>query len=471
MRISWNNVKNISTHKYFRFDCKYWNTDASYCDYEYELLKDVFTIIKGSVQTENYVMDVTHTPYIRIGDIDYKFGIATNDDTIYLDDDAEINCDKRLKKDDLIFATIGSVGKVGLVGEKEINGTHSNNTVVLRPSDNINTVFYEKVFQTDWFCNYINGIAAQKEQPNLQQYDIENIRIPVVSKEKIDSSLNKISSVMKEIEKKKINLKSTKVIINSVFKHEFGLNDVEFSCIKQSKQKIIGCSCISDKNFNLRLSYRWNKSVEYQKYIQSHVDCSTYLGHHILKTQNGWSPTCNEDTSGYQVLGVDAILDNTNLSFDNPKFSSQYKTNFNEFLVRNGDFFVSRANTVDLVALAAIADFDEKEIVDTIYPDLMIRIEFDESVNKKYMAYLFNSFIGRSYFKYSTKGKNQTMVKVSADEINGFVVPLPNLSKQKRIVDAIQQEIDKQEKIKEEIAKLRNKIDDIIMKAISAVQE
>jgi type I restriction enzyme S subunit len=108
------------------------------------------------------------------------------------------------------------------------------------------------------------------------------------------------------------------------------------------------------------------------------------------------------------------------------------------------------------------------EEIDFVFPDLFIRIELDSNnLDKEYLAHLFNSIIGRFYFKYATKGKNQTMVKVSSDEINNFYLPVPPLKLQRKIVDEIKTELDKQESIKKEIESERNKIEAIIEKAIA----
>ncbi|MBU1500314.1 restriction endonuclease subunit S, partial [Patescibacteria group bacterium] len=71
------------------------------------------------------------------------------------------------------------------------------------------------------------------------------------------------------------------------------------------------------------------------------------------------------------------------------------------------------------------------------------------------------------YFKYSAKGKNQTMVKISSDELNNFYLPVPSLKDQQKIVDEIKAELDKQEEMKQKIESERVKIDEIIGKAIT----
>ena len=114
MKILSSNLSEISAHKYLRCDYKYWNKTRKVNFTQYLLLKDVFTIIKGTVQTEHYSLDKTAVPYIRISDIELKFGIDLSD-TVYLDEDAAIPEEKILKKDDLILAVIGSVGKMALL--------------------------------------------------------------------------------------------------------------------------------------------------------------------------------------------------------------------------------------------------------------------------------------------------------------------------------------------------------------------
>lgn len=468
MNIHSKSLKEIVTHKYFRFDGKYWHTHDTYNYSKYVFLKDLFQIVNGSVQTENYTTDKTNIPYVRIGDIDYKYGISL-ENTIYLDNDSEIAEERILKEDDIILATIGATaGKVG-IASCAVGGTHSNNTVVLRPLDaSVNTRYYEKLFQTDWFINYLFGLVAQKAQPNLQPYEIENIKIPVVSQSNMDKALAQVAPIETEIKLRKEKLFSVKESIDSVFQREFGLDIEEYWNIDARTKVSVAQGILSENNCNLRCSYRWNKAAEFQNHTSKHVDCASLLGRHIISTQNGWSPICDENESGYQVLGIDAISTNGTLSFDNPKFSSEYKKDFFKYCVHDGDFFVSRGNTVDLVAMAAVAHITEEETPHTVYPDLMIKVEFDGEIDKQYMAYVFNSFIGRYYFKYSTKGKNQTMVKVSPQELSDFIVPLPDIHTQQRIVEEIQAEIKNQDDIKAEIADLRSQIDDIIIRTISA---
>jgi type I restriction enzyme, S subunit len=86
--------------------------------------------------------------------------------------------------------------------------------------------------------------------------------------------------------------------------------------------------------------------------------------------------------------------------------------------------------------------------------------------HKEYVAYLFNSFFGRLYFKYVAKGKNQTMVKISSVELLNFRVPLPNKDLQTEIVEKIKTQIDKQTIFDTQIEFKQQEINKIITDAI-----
>jgi len=122
---------------------------------------------------------------------------------------------------------------------------------------------------------------------------------------------------------------------------------------------------------------------------------------------------------------------------------------------------------VDLVALASVVR-NLPEDLNVIFPDLFIKIEVTaNSLDKEYLAHLFNSIIGRFYFKYAAKGKNQTMVKISAEELNNFYLPVPPLRLQQKIVDEIRTELEKQEKTKRKLLSERSNIDKIIENCIA----
>lgn len=302
------------------------------------------------------------------------------------------------------------------------------------------------------------GISTFRED------DFLRIRIKKLTLQRQQQILATIAPLEAEI----ASLKATRIpetdIINKVLGKELGLDWEKLKKIDQIKKVKINFSDLPTYNDTLRFSCRWNRAVEIQKELQNQFNQCEILGNHILKTQNGCSPTCGEE-GDFQILGIDSISKSTVLSFENPKFTNDKITNFDKYVIHNNDFFVSRGNTIELVSLASIAEITD-ECRETIFPDLMIRITFDDKVDINYLAYIFNSLVGRLYFRNVTKGKNQTMVKVSEPELKKFIIPMPPKEKQSKIATLIKEQIDAQKIIDEQILKKQQQILKIIENAI-----
>jgi type I restriction enzyme S subunit len=325
-----------------------------------------------------------------------------------------------------------------------------------------NHKFFFYLLASGFVQRQIRDLAYRKKgQPGLNQEHLCVIKVPDIPRHVQDQVVPKIELVEQNINTIKSQLKSPQVVMNRVFAREFGFNlDAvhDFEAITSLNLS----RALSYRNEYIRSSYRWHKLRDIQKVLYKNVGDICKLGKYIKSIQNGWSPKCNETDDLYAVLGIDALSADTRLKLDNLKYTNEVKNNIDEFFIKQGDFLVSRGNTVDLVAMASVVNFAEDE-VDIVFPDLLIRIYFDEAaVHTKYLGYLFNSIIGRLYFKYCAKGKNQTMVKISQAELTNFYVPLPSKALQEKIVQEIYEELSQQNPIKQRIRTERDKIDKII---------
>lgn len=324
------------------------------------------------------------------------------------------------------------------------------------------------------FITLLNAVSRQgKGYPTLKEDDIKAIRFPkkivdALTKNE-DELIKKIQPIRTEISDLKLTQQTTLDILNQVFSAFYKINLSQVQEIDKTRILTIPLSNVKNYNSGLRGSLRWNKMQYIQNFIYSNVDCVETLGRYIKSTKNGWSPLSVEDGEGTPVLGQEHFSSNTILKIDPSKSTEQSRNNIEDFFIKIGDFFVSRGNTIDLVALASIVGEEIED--DIIYPDLYIKIEFDETnVNKEYLAFLFNSFIGRLYFKYVAKGKNQTMVKVSSAELLNFRVPIPSKEQQAEIVEAIKSQLDEQKEIDRQIEEKQQAINKIIEDAIKSEQ-
>lgn len=452
MKIFETEIKEIATNQYYRSDYKYVSEIRKHKK-EYKELGEIFDIINGISLEKEYSSDKTNIGFIKIGDLN-KDGI-NYDNVSYINEEANIPKEKILRKNDIVLATIGSVGKVGFFDDinETMKYTTSNNTVILRLKDEKkdNAIFYAKLFQTQYYRVYFSNVSSIKEQPNLQPYDLYHIKIPEVSLSQQNNIIKKINEFEKNNLVKIPKVLSDYEIINEIMIKEF---DIQIETLEKeinSKTFVANINDLCNGNVGLRCSYRWNKLEELQEIMYKNIDCLEKLGEHIISTQNGWSPLCNDEVQENKVIGIDAINADTKLDLNNIKYTNETKKNIEKYYIKNGELFLSRGNTVDLVGMASIAEIKDEKI---IYPDLMIKVSLDNNINKKYVAYIINSIIGRTYFKYVSKGKNISMVKISSNEINDFLMPIPKIDLQNKIVMEIDKKILEMEKNKNVLEKI-----------------
>ncbi|MEM1337535.1 MAG: restriction endonuclease subunit S [Bacteroidota bacterium] len=370
----------------------------------------------------------------------------------------------KISKGDVIVSLVGSIGKMVIVTEEKKSLLNQNN-IALQVDTSINDVKFFAHTLKKAIKELADNVYKNSGYSFLAIDDLFEIKLPLVSLEQQKIIVPKIIKIENEIKALKTSVLPSLSAINQVFSNHFKINLDEIDKIENTRFLSIPFSNVKNNNSGLRASLRWNKMQYIQNTIYSKIDCIKPLGRFIRSTKNGWSPLSVEGGEGLPVLGQEHFSSNTILKIAPSKSTEQTRNNIEDFFIKKGDFFVSRGNTVDLVALASIV---EEEIDDEIiYPDLYIKIEFDESkVHKEYLAFLFNSFIGRLYFKYVAKGKNQTMVKVSSAELLNFRVPIPGKEQQVEIVEAIKTQLEEQKAIDKKIEEKQQVINKITEDAV-----
>jgi type I restriction enzyme S subunit len=129
--------------------------------------------------------------------------------------------------------------------------------------------------------------------------------------------------------------------------------------------------------------------------------------------------------------------------------------------VKQGDILIASTGKVSLGKIDLLEE--EQDLVADGHVSI-VRID-DGKYSRQFFTYFFRSILG--YFQIErdfTGATNQ--IELYADEISNFQIPNIPLKAQQKIVDEIKAELDKQEEIKSKIENERNKIDEIIEKAI-----
>lgn len=153
------------------------------------------------------------------------------------------------------------------------------------------------------------------------------------------------------------------------------------------------------------------------------------------RPKNGYSPKEVDCWTGTQMLGLGCLSPDgfrpvhlKNAPLDDSRLSNA--------LLKDGDFLISRSNTRDLVGLVGIF----RGIgIPCIYPDLMVRLRFDSTVNTKFMEFIFRHHLLRSQLTNSAVGTSGSMVKINSEVITTSSFLKPNLEEQERIVCVLEQ--------------------------------
>lgn len=140
------------------------------------------------------------------------------------------------------------------------------------------------------------------------------------------------------------------------------------------------------------------------------------LGEILNKIEAGKSFTCEERTPSLQQVGVAKVSAVTWGEYN----ESESKTCLDKskietrFLIREGDFLFSRANTIELVGACVIV---KKITLQIMLSDKTLRFLFSDSKFKKYVLYFLKSRLGKSEIERLATGNQESMRNIGQDRI------------------------------------------------------
>ncbi len=150
--------------------------------------------------------------------------------------------------------------------------------------------------------------------------------------------------------------------------------------------------------------------------------------------KNGFSPICVSQPTSKKVLGLGALT-GSGLKLDETKWVSESNTEVDKFLIKRGDFLVSRSNTLDKVGRAA---FYEGRLKNISYPDLMMKFRVDEKkIDPRFLELILQSYHARKHFMRHASGTSGSMVKITKSVVESLEVPLFSLGMQRSIVNLV----------------------------------
>ena len=136
--------------------------------------------------------------------------------------------------------------------------------------------------------------------------------------------------------------------------------------------------------------------------------------------------------------------------------------------LRDGDILIQRGNTIELVGVSAVYHGEPLQFV---YPDLMMKIRVNESVNVDFIHLSMSSPYARIFLRDRATGTSGTMPKINQSTVKSLPIPLPPLAEQKRIVAKVEELMALVDKLEAQLAASRDagaKLIEAVVAAIAA---
>ena len=145
-------------------------------------LNDVATIKRGSLIDPKFYDYNKGIPYIR--GKDFSSGWLEKASLVYISKDFKVSNETRVKKGDLVFASIGSVGTLALVNGEFDGSFISNNTgkITIRNKDEIIPEYLAILLQSTVGKLQFRKEASQTAQPKISDSQVRNFKIPGLPK-------------------------------------------------------------------------------------------------------------------------------------------------------------------------------------------------------------------------------------------------------------------------------------------------
>jgi type I restriction enzyme S subunit len=161
------------------------------------------------------------------------------------------------------------------------------------------------------------------------------------------------------------------------------------------------------------------------------------LGRLVGRSDAGWSPkTEDRPRAGEEwgVLKVSAVSWDKFRAWENKQILPGTQPRL-QAQVKRGDFLISRANTVELIARAVIVD---EEPVNLMMSDKIVRLRLSANCDHRYV-WIVNNYadFARGHYARHASGVSASMKNVSRDVIMTLPLPLPPLAEQHRIVTRV----------------------------------
>jgi type I restriction enzyme, S subunit len=393
----------------------------------------------------NYCGDI---PWIKSGNL--NDGIVSEADELITAQGLKSSAAKVFPPGTILIALYGAtIGKLGILSI-EASTNQAICGIFLSEQVSKKYLFYSLYFQRRDLIKLGQGGA----QPNISQKIVRSIQIPLPPFNEQHRIVAKIEELFSELDAGIASLKTAraqlKIYRQALLKHAFE------GKLTESWRKAHADQLESADQLLARIAKE--REAKYQPLTKEKIATKATLPHgwsyarfgaFVEAIGAGKSFSCDERRPTADEIGVakvSAVTWGEYQESESKTCRDKAKVNPNYF-IKEGDFLLSRANTIDLVGACVIAKNVTQRIM---LSDKTLRLSLS-GLPPEYFLYFLRSRTGRKEIMDRSTGNQESMRNIGQDRIRSIVVPICPAAEARVLIEILDRQFSEMDVLEVEI--------------------
>ena len=383
---------------------------------------------------------------------------------------AKYSDDEYMQDGDIVVNSTGN-GTLGRVGV--FHDSDRSNDCVIVPDSHVTTIrinktlvldyiYYALVYYQPYFEKSCSGSTNQTE---LKPLVVANLFIPVPPFKEQRRIIRKLSSVLPLVTKydeKEVTLEIYNTAFPAQLKKSILQDAVQGKLVSQNpadepasvllehirteKEQLVKAGKIKRDKHESVIFRRDNSYYEISGKNEVCIDDQipfdvpeswewTRLGNVLASTDAGKSPQCEDRSCNKGEAGViktTAVQDGYFLPNENKILPTSFTIQKDQ-LIRKGDLLITRAGPRNRTGVLCVVDVECEKL---ILSDKTVRLAYiRNNVNPHYLQIALSSPAIQNMVVKAMSGMAESQVNISQSNMKKFLIPIPPLNEQNRIVD------------------------------------
>jgi type I restriction enzyme S subunit len=331
---------------------------------------------------------------------------------------------------DLVFSKIDvRNGAIGIVPETIPLAAFTSEFPIYRVRENVALAEYiALLFRAAFFRRTINamisGASGRKRVQPTQLTDIEIPLPPLDVQRAIVRKWQNARAAIKKLEQEAKQIEDSISLL--VYEHL----DVPKPNTESAKCRVMAITWSELERWSF--NYLKRAKAGLLGFVKSRYPIEP-LQEHLLETMNGYCIKPVGREASWKMLKLSA-LQPAGLNLNEVKYVEVSEKIGKRFSIQKGDLLICRSvGSYEMVEKCALV---EEDMPDVLFPDIIIRARFRNSLLPAYVREIMQTPLGRSFFQSNARTA-VGMWKIGATDIENFPIPVPPLEAQQAIVDTI----------------------------------